>query len=181
MQEHFGDKVDITWKSFLLRTEPKATSRDKFVRYTQGWSRMQEMEPRADFRPWASDDEPPSSSLPAQIAHKVVAGNWPEAARPMHDRLMTAYFTENRTISDWQVLADVAAEAGVDRDEFQAMAQEQRPSLAQVVIDEHNSAIEQGITAVPTVLINQVLPVPGAQDSDSYIAWIERILERQGD
>ena len=98
----------------------------------------------------------------------------------MHDRLMTAYFTQNRTISDWQVLADIAAEVGIDRAEFLTIAQEQRQSLAQVVIDEHNSAIEQGITAVPTVVINEVLPVPGAQDSDSYIAWIERILERQG-
>ena len=172
--------MDITWKSFLLRTEPKETSRDKFVRYTQGWSRMQEMEPRAEFRPWATDDDPPSSSLPAQVAHKVVARSWPQAARAMHDRLMTAYFTQNRTISDWQVLADIAAEVGIDRAEFLTIAQEQRQSLAQVVIDEHNSAIEQGITAVPTVVINEVLPVPGAQDSDSYIAWIERILERQG-
>lgn len=180
MKEHFGDRVEITWKSFLLRTEMKTTSREKFVNYTQGWNRMKEMEPRADFVPWASDDDPPSSSLPAQVAHKVVQANWPDAAREMHDRLMTAYFTENRTISDWGVLADIAAESGIDRDEFLTMLDEQRQSFAQQVIDEHNSAIEQGITAVPTVVINEVLPVPGAQDSDSYIAWIERLLERQG-
>ncbi len=137
------------------------------------------MEPRAAFVPWASDDEPPSSSLPAQVAHKVVQANWPEAARPMHDKLMTAYFTENRTISDWGVLTDIAVDSGVDRDEFTTALSEQRQSMAQLVIDEHNSAIEQGITAVPTVVINRVLPVPGAQDSESYIAWIERILERE--
>lgn len=147
--------------------------------YTQGWSRMGEMEPRARFVPWASDDDPPSSSLPAQVAHKVVQANWPDAAREMHDRLMTAYFTQNRTISDWGVLADIAAEAGVDRDEFLAVLAEQRQAVARQVIDEHNAAIEQGITAVPTVVINEVLPVPGAQDSESYIAWIERLLERQ--
>lgn len=177
--DHFGDRVDITWKSFMLRTEPKHTSREKFVRYTQGWTTMAELEPRARFTPWASEAEPPTSSLPAQVAHKVVAANWPDHDKAMHDALLQAYFTDNRTISDWEVLADIAAEVGIDRDTYLAMVAEQRQSMAQQVIDEHNEAINQGITAVPTVLINQVLPVPGAQESESYIAWIERLLERQ--
>lgn len=172
--------MEITWKSFLLRTEPKTTNRESFVAYTQGWQRMGEMEPRAAFNPWSNetDNDPPSSSLPAQITHKVVEANWPEAATALHWRLLEAYFTENRTISDWDVLADIVTEVGVDRDEFVTMAQEQRESLSAVVIDQHNSAIEQGVTAVPTVLINNVLPVPGAQDSASYIAWIDKIISR---
>jgi protein disulfide-isomerase len=180
--DHFGDQVDITWKSFLLRTEPKATTREKFVRYTQGWQTMAELEPRATFVPWTMDGEaePPSTSLPAQIAHKVIAANWPEAATAVHNRLLTAYFTENRNISDWSVLADVVSEAGVDRDDFVTMVGEQRQTMAQLVIDEHNEAINQGITAVPTVLINEVLPVPGAQESEAYINWIQRLLDRQG-
>ncbi len=178
MQAHFGDRVELTWKSFLLRTEPKFTDRDRFVRYTEGWRTMAEMEPRATFTPWSTDAEPPTSSLPAQVAHKVVEANWPDAARPLHHRLLEAYFTENRTISDWSVLTQVVAEVGVDADEFGALAAEQRETMTRRVIDEHNEAISQGITAVPTVVINEVLPVPGAQESESYIAWIERLLER---
>lgn len=172
--------MEISWKSFLLRTEPKSTSREKFVSYTEGWARMRELEPRAEFRSWSNDtaNDPPSSSLPAQVAHKIVTANWPDAAEPLHWALLRAYFTENRTISDWDVLADVVAGAGVDRNDFLAMVAEQRPSLAQVVIDEHNEAIQQGITAVPTTVINAVLPVPGAQESETYISWIGRILER---
>lgn len=177
--EHFGDRVDITWKSFLLRTEAKHTSREKFVRYTEGWRTMADMEPRAVFNPWSSDNEPPSTSLPAQVAHKVVVASWPEADKAMHDALLTAYFTDNRTISDWEVLADIAVSVGLDRDEFRTMAAEQRQTMAELVIEEHNEAINQGITAVPTVLINEVLPVPGAQETESYIAWIDRLLERQ--
>ena len=111
----------------------------------------------------------------------MVAASWPDAAEALHWRLLGAYFTENRTISDWDVLADVVADVGVDRDEFQALVAEQRESMARLVIDEHNSAIEQGITAVPTIVINEVLPVPGAQESATYINWIGRILERQAD
>ncbi len=179
VKKHFGDKVDITWKSFLLRTEPKTTNRDKFVAYTQGWQRMAEMEPRAAFNPWSSDttNEPPSSSLPAQVAYKVVEANWPEAAVALHWALLAAYFTENRTISDWDVLADVVVGVGVDRSEFLALVAEQGDTMSALVINEHNSAIEHGVTAVPTVIINEVLPIPGAQDAESYINWIERILE----
>ena len=46
------------------------------------------------------------------------------------------------------------------------------------MISEHNEAINQGITAGPTVLINNVLPVPGAQETETYINWIGRIIER---
>ncbi len=177
--EHFGDQVDIEWKSFMLRTEPKATSREKFVRYTEGWKTMAELEPRATFSPWATDNEPPSTSLPAQVAHKLVAANWADKSMDMHNALLTAYFTDNRTISDWQVLGDIASEIGIDRDDYLAMASEQRQHLAEVVVNEHNEAINQGITAVPTVLINQVLPVPGAQETEAYINWIQKLIDRQ--
>ncbi len=148
------------------------------MQYTQGWTTIAELEPRAAFNPWATDNEPPATSLPAQIAHKVVAANWPDLAMAVHNQLLTAYFTENRTISDWQVLADVVSEAGVDRDEFLTLVGEQRQSMGQIVIDEHNEAINQGITAVPTVLINDVLPVPGAQETETYINWIQRLVDQ---
>ena len=48
------------------------------------------------------------------------------------------------------------------------------------MIDEHNAAIEQGVTAVPTIVLDDVLPVQGAQDLASYERWIERLLERRG-
>jgi predicted DsbA family dithiol-disulfide isomerase len=58
---------------------------------------------------------------------------------------------------------------------------EHSDSTAQAVIDDHNSAIEHGVSAVPTVLINNVLPVPGAQDVDAYETWIKRIIGQTTD
>jgi len=108
-----------------------------------------------------------------------MAGFAPEAAYAFHHRLLGAYFTENRTISDWSVLGDVASEVGVGRDSFLSIAREQEPSLAALVIEEHNSAIESGVTAVPTVVIDDVLPVQGAQDADTYEVWINRLLDHR--
>ena len=46
-----------------------------------------------------------------------------------------------------------------------------------ISIEDHNSAIENGVTAVPTVVINNMVPAgPGAQEVDVYQTWIERIL-----
>ena len=178
MAEHFGDRIRVEWKSFLLRHDTKVPERSKFVAYTRNWRTMAEMEPRATFVPWASDDDPPASSLPALVAAKVVEGAFPDQVAAFHRRLFRAYFAENRTISSWPVLADLARDVGISGDDFDALVAERRPTLAQQVIDEHNEAIGQGITAVPTVVINGVLPVPGAQDSATYINWIERIIGR---
>ena len=51
VKEYFGDQVNITWKSFLLKPETKTPDREKFIQYTQGWKRMADLEPKASFSP----------------------------------------------------------------------------------------------------------------------------------
>ena len=171
----------MSWKAFLLRTESKGTDQEKFVAYTQSWLRPAAAEPGAVFNVWSTDNPQPVSSVPAHVAAKSVALIDPEASDAFHHRLLSAYFTENRTISDWAVLSDLAADVGFDRDEFLALTAEREPTLAEEVIAEHNDAIQQGITAVPTMVIDQVLPVQGAQEVDTISRWIERLLERRTD
>jgi len=171
-----GDRISIEWRSFLLRVEPKAPSREKFVEYTRSWLRPAAMEPRARFTVWSSDADPPSSSLPAQVAAKTMELHDPDSVFRYHRALLTAYFTDNRDISDLDVLADIAGECGVERAGFVAAFEEHNQALTRAVIEDHNSAIENGVTAVPTVVINNMMPVPGAQEVDAYQTWIERIL-----
>lgn len=170
----------MTWKAFLLRTEAKGTDQEKFVTYTESWRRPAATEPGAVFNVWATDEPQPSSSVPAHVAAKSLALIAPDASDAFHHRLLSAYFTENRTISDWAVLADLAADVGLDRDEFLALTAERERTLAEEVIAEHNDAVRQGITAVPTMVIDEVLPVQGAQEVDTISRWIERLIERRG-
>ncbi len=151
----------------------------KFVEYTQSWARPAALEPEAVFRPWATKNLGPSGSLPAQVAAKVMDDFLPSSSDAFHWRLLEAYFSENRTISDREVLGDLAAEVGGDRDDFLDALSELWPVTAAQVIDEHNSAVAQGITAVPTTVIGGLLPVPGAQDVSSFINWIDRMLTRR--
>jgi predicted DsbA family dithiol-disulfide isomerase len=136
-------------------------------------------EPAADFRVWATEELQPTSSVPAQVAAKSFALIRPDASDAFHHRLLKAYFSENRTISDWAVLADLARDVGVDRDEFMSLTGERQRALTEEVIGEHNEAISQGITAVPTMVLDEVLPVQGAQEVESIGRWIERLLERR--
>lgn len=169
----------MTWKAFLLRTESKATNQEKFVAYTESWLRPASVEPGAEFTVWSTDEPQPISSVPAHVAAKSVALTDPAASDAFHHRLLRAYFTENRTISDWAVLSDLAADVGLDRDEFLSFSAERERALAEEVIAEHNEAVQQGITAVPTMVIDEVLPVQGAQEVDTIARWIERLLERR--
>ena len=101
------------------------------------------------------------------------------ASDAYHRRLLAAYFTENRTISDFSVLADLAADVGLDRAEFASLTSEREQALASEVIEEHNAAVQEGITAVPTMVIDGVLPIQGAQDVETLSTWINRLLERR--
>ena len=151
----------------------------RFVEYTKSWQRPAALEPEAVFRVWASDDLGPSGSMGAQVAAKVMDDFAPGSADAFHWRLLEAYFSENRTISDPEVLADLAAEVGEDRAGFAEALRQGWPAAAGQVIDEHNEAWEAGITAVPTVLIDGVLPIAGAQEVDSYVTWIDRLLAKR--
>ena len=179
LSRRFGDLIRIEWKAFLLRPEAKERDQEKFVAYTESWLRPAALEPAAVFQTWATTNPAPTGSLPAHVAAKAMAGFAPEAADAFHRRLLGAYFTENRTISDWSVLGEVAAEVGVERDSFLSIAREQEPSLAALVIEEHNSAIQSGVTAVPTIVIDDVLPVQGAQDIATYEVWINRLIDHR--
>jgi predicted DsbA family dithiol-disulfide isomerase len=175
-----GDAITVDWRSFLLRPEgPKTPDQEAFVEYTKSWSRPARMEPATEFRVWATDNPQPTSSVPPHVAAKAVAAVAPDSYRSFHRGLMSAYFTHNQTISDWDVLQDIAERAGVDRDELLATVQANEQDIIQLVIDEHNEAINHGITAVPTTVIAGVLPVPGAQDVDTLEMWVNRLIERR--
>lgn len=172
----------MQWKSFLLRTEPKTSSLEKFTDYTRSWERPAATEPATNFTtPWASGATPPSSSMPAQVAWKVSADYGDEAQERYHRALLTAYFTDNRTISDLDVLVEIAGECDIDPDSFRAAFLEQSERLSQLVVEEHNSAIQHQVTAVPTILIGGVFPIPGAQDLDTYSRYIERYIEKRSE
>lgn len=103
-----------------------------------------------------------------------------QGQKPMHDlkqALFSAHFTDGRNISDNTVLADIAAEVGLDRDEALAVLEEQR--FAKEVRAEERHWQQQGIQSVPAMIFNERHLVSGAQGVDNYLNILEQLATMQ--
>jgi predicted DsbA family dithiol-disulfide isomerase len=171
LRDELGDELKLTWKAFLLRPYPKQRSIEKFREYTQSWLRPASQPEGGRFRPWASEESPPSHSVPPQVAAKAAArlGGFDR----YHLAVMDAYFFENRNVSDPAVLIDIAEACGLDPAAFAEALQDE--GLVQLVIDEHNEAVEAGVTGVPTVVAPNGFQIPGAQDLAFYRHLVRKL------
>jgi predicted DsbA family dithiol-disulfide isomerase len=177
-----GDTAVVQWHTYLLQPEPRVKALDSFRRYTQRWfapGGPAELEPAAEFRPWG-EERPPTHSMPAAVAVHAVARLDAAAAPRLHRALMHAYFAEHRDVSDRDVIFDVCAASGVDRAALEAMLRAHGAELREAALTEHDAALEHGITAVPSVLVNDALVIPGAHDVATYRRIVERVLARTG-
>jgi predicted DsbA family dithiol-disulfide isomerase len=174
LKERLGDLVVIEWKSFLLRPHPEARPLEQFRAYTERWSRPNAMEPTCRFHPWTSDTAPPSHSVPAAVAAKVAHRFGRDVAARYHQALFHAYFTENRTVSERTVLVEIAAEVGIESDEFDGALSEHGEDEQRAVFAEYHEAVELGIHAVPAVVVDGRYLVQGAVDVDDYAHVVER-------
>ena len=74
IEEEFGDRVQIVWRSFLLRPGPvPGRTLEKFRAYTQSWLRPAADADGGTFRVWQTDAGPPSHSIPPHLAAKAAA------------------------------------------------------------------------------------------------------------
>lgn len=164
IKQEFGDSVSIVWKSYLLRPQMEPKPMDKFRRYTKSWARPAEQADGGRFREWSTDEAPPSHSVPPAIALKAAARQ--DKFDAYHLALMDAYFYANRNVTDIDTIVSVAADCGLDRERF--LADLADPGLVDSVVRDHNEALSLGITGAPTVVVDDILPIPGAQDLDFY-------------
>ncbi len=181
LKEQYGDKIRVDWKSFMLRSTPVGgKTREEFLEYSRLWSRMPEADPRLIVTsPWASDDAHPSHSLPALAAAKLVDTHGEAIANDFHHRVFNAYFSENRTISDVDVLAAIASDCGLDEGEFKIAFAQRRSDLEEQVVDDHNEAIRLGVTGVPATIVDDQVVISGAQDTAVFEQAIDQLLAQR--
>ncbi|WP_201557034.1 DsbA family protein [Psychrobacter sp. 72-O-c] len=104
--------------------------------------------------------------------------HWADQQGRMHDlkqALFSAHFTNNRNVSDSAVLADIAAEIGLDRTEALAVIEDQR--FAKDVREAVQRSQEQGIQSVPSVIFNGRHLVSGAQGVENYTSILQQLAE----
>jgi len=178
LEDEMTGALAIEWRSFLLRPQPRTgRSLDEFRAYTRSWLRPGEDADGGTFRVWSTDEGPPSHSVPPHLAAKAAAELGPQAFREMHERLLRAYFTDNRDITHRATLASIWSEAGLPPRE---LARADEPRVLDKVMNEHDEAVELGITGVPAVRVaDESAFVTGAQPYETYRRWVEKLLARE--
>jgi predicted DsbA family dithiol-disulfide isomerase len=182
LEEEYGDQIELEWRSFLLRPERRthadpAAALEKFRAYTQSWLRPAAEPDGGDFQVWQSDEGPPSHSVPAHLVSKAAQRLGREAFEKIHDRLLRAYFKENRDISRMDVLLEMWLEVGLPEDAFEVASE---PALLDEVIRDHREALESGATGVPAMqLAGNPAMIVGAHPIELYRRWVDRTLERR--
>ena len=181
LEAEYGGQVELEWRSYLLRPERRVHSDreaalEKFRRYTESWLRPAAEEASGEFRVWSSAEGPPSHSVPAHRVAKAAGRVGPEAFRAMHDRLLSAYFGENRDISDLETLRALWQELSLPQEAFDVATESE---LLDEVLADHREALDCGATGVPAVrLAGNPAVIVGAHPLDLYRRWVDRSLER---
>ena len=102
--------------------------------------------------------------------------HWAEQQGRTHElkqALFTAHFTDNKNLSDITVLADIASEIGLNREEALAVLEDQRFANDVREIEQHWQ--RQGIQSVPAIIFNEQHLVSGAQGVDNYVNILEQL------
>ena len=113
-------------------------------------------------------------------AHRLL--HWAQIEGHQHDlkrALFAAYFTDGRNPSDREVLSDVAAQAGLD-------PQRAREILESDIYAEQVRAREafysqQGIHAVPSVIVNDKYLIQGGQPVEAFEQALRQIANESKD
>ena len=88
------------------------------------------------------------------------------------ERFFRAYFTEQRSLFAGGSLLDLAADAGLDRDEAAATLRSNR--YAESVKVDMETARQLGVTGVPFFVINDRYGISGAQSPDAFLDALQR-------
>lgn len=107
-------------------------------------------------------------------AHRLL--HWAELEGRQHElknALFSAYFTEGRNPSDRDVLVDVASRAGLDPQQARDVLESGR--YAAEVRELEKFYTQQGIHAVPSVIVNDKYLIQGGQPVEAFEGALRQI------
>jgi predicted DsbA family dithiol-disulfide isomerase len=91
------------------------------------------------------------------------------------ERLLRAYFVENRFIGSVNVLAEIADEAGLNGEAARAFVTDPEQLDAVAQADAHTRSL--GINGVPFFIFNQKVAVSGAQDPATLLSAMQQAVQ----
>lgn len=184
--EH-ADAVNVTWRSFELDPQaPDETPGDIATvlshKYGVPLEQAREMNGHvtelalAEGLDYRLQDQRLGSTFDAhRLIHLAKAHGLQDQ---MKERLLRARLCEGRLISDPEVLAECAAEVGLEAGEVRELVVGDR--FADAVRDDEETARRLGIAGVPMFVVDRALGASGAQPPELLVALLERGWENAG-
>ena len=99
-----------------------------------------------------------------------------ETGAALKEALLHAYFTDLRPVSEPDVLEEIGVQAGLDPAEVADLLQGDR--FADEVRKDEAEAAALGCTGVPFFVVDRAFAIPGAQDSDTFLAVLRKAWDR---
>lgn len=183
----FDGQVEVEYHSFELSPETPvdyAGSEAEFLAQHKGLPTEQAEQMLAQMTELAAGEGLAYDFGSLQHANTVLAHQALHHAKAhgkqveLKERLLAAYFEQGLNLNHAEVLADLAAEVGLDRDAVLADLGSEA-HLAAVRADQEQ-AIEYGIGGVPFYVFDGRLAVSGAQSPDVFVSALERVAQESG-
>lgn len=176
-----GNPFEIAWHPFQLNPDMPRTGMDRAEyletkfggreRAVSVYSRIDEAARAAGLViDWGAIRRTPNTL----DAHRLI--HWAAPARLQNevvDGLFRAYFAEGRDIGDPGILADIANDAGMDRDVVLRLLA--GPNDEAEIRERDAHARARGVQAVPTFIVADHHVVPGAQPPDLWKSVIREV------
>ncbi|HWC87414.1 MAG TPA: DsbA family oxidoreductase [Solirubrobacteraceae bacterium] len=175
------DEVQVTWRSFELDpTAPQASEGDLASHLAAKYG-MSIEEARARQGQMADlaaaegitmrhDIARRASTFDAHRLIQLAAAHGLQDA--MKERLLRAYHSEGRVISDHETLAALAAEVGLPETEVRQMLA--GDGYADAVREDERIAHRLGISAVPTFVVDRALAASGAHPPEALLELLRQ-------
>jgi len=180
-------EAQLYFQPFELRPDmpPGGVNRTQMLRDKYGMSAEQALASRDMIRDRAAeigftmnaDDN--ARSYNTFGAHRLL--HWAETQGRqalLKQALLEAYFTTNRNVEEPDVLAEAAAQAGLDRDAAREVVTSGRYS--QEVREAEDIWRQRGISSVPAIVINETYLISGGQPAQVFEEALRKIAAEVG-
>jgi len=178
------DEVTVVWKPFQLNPTARSTGTPVVEAYAKKFGGLEQAQriiaTVTDTAASVGLEFHMDRALQANTldAHRLIAfahdvgGSALQGA--MNERLLLAYFTQGRNVGEHAELAALAAEVGMDRSQvMEFLVGDEGLSEVRAEIAE---AAERDITAVPTFVFDGKWSVPGAQEPDTFLRVLGKLM-----
>ncbi|HEO8421059.1 TPA: DsbA family oxidoreductase [Yersinia enterocolitica] len=183
----FKDQVEVEFKSFELDPNAEAYSGKSIHEVLAGKYRMSIEEAKnanenvgnqaaSTGLSYEFDNMKPTNTFDAHRLTKYAKTVGKE--KELTEKLLQAYFTEGKLISDSQVLVEIGKSVGLGEAEQQKVLADATSFANDVRIDEA-LASQIGVTGVPFFVINQKYSVSGAQPTETFKRVLEQVWQEE--